>query len=100
MPGPAITLKRTELRGFRVGSVHPGLLSEAAGLPPGDLLVEVDGQRVDSKSVPLLMLDVRRRQRTLTVERDGARHDLKLGLGGPGQPAYAQLEMYFEAVRD
>lgn len=47
-----------------------------------------------------LRLDVGRSQPTLTVERDGARHELKLGLGDPGQPAYAQLRMYFEAVED
>ena len=100
VPGPAITLKRTELRGFRITRVRPGGLAVSAGLRNGDLLVEVDGQPVDSRSMERLRLDVGRRQPTLTVERDGARHELQLGLGDPGEPAYGQLRMYFEAVED
>ncbi len=100
VPGPAITLQRTELRGFRITRVRPGGLAVSAGLQNGDLLVEVDGQPVDSRSMERLRLDVGRRQPTLTVERDGARHELKLGLGDPGEPAYRQLRMYFEAVED
>ncbi len=100
VPGPAITLKRTELRGFRITRVRPGGLAVSAGLRNGDLLVEVDGQPVDSRSMERLRLDVGRRQPTLTVERDGARHELQLGLGDPGEPAYGQLRIYFEAVED
>lgn len=100
VPGPTITLKRMKLRGFRLGYLFPGGLAEAAGLRTGDLVVEVDGQPVDSTSMQRLRLDVGRRQATLTVERDGVRHQLKLGLGDPGLPTYQQLGMQFTAVED
>jgi len=75
-------------------------LTETAGLRKGDFLVQVDGQPVDSRSVQRLMLDVGRRQPTLTVERDGVGHELKLGLGDPGEPACAQLGLNGEALED
>lgn len=39
-----------------------------------------------------------RRQATLTVERDGVRHELKLDPGDPGLPAHQRLGMQFRAV--
>jgi putative serine protease PepD len=65
-----------------VSQVEPGSPAEEAGLEPGDAIVEIDGERVDSSLS--LVAQVRERttgdEVTITYVRDGARDEVTVTL--------------------
>ena len=57
-----------------VGTVQPGSAAEAAGIKPGDLIVEMDGQRIDRfEEIQNIVRLSPGRSLPVVVERDGQR---------------------------
>jgi regulator of sigma E protease len=68
----------------RVGTVEVGSPAAAAGLEPGDLIVELNGEPVASwHQVALAATSVSGRPATIRVRRDGGEKDLVLQPSGP-----------------
>lgn len=69
--------------GAVIDRVEPGTAADDAGLQAGDIIIELDGEPLDSMSD--LAVDIRRRDPgeriTLTVVRDGRRLELEVTLG-------------------
>jgi len=88
--------RRNGLRGVLVLGVEPGSAADRAGIvpatvsagriAPGDAIVAVEGERVETADDLLAALDLRLPGDTVTVtlERDGARRDVSVTLDSPG----------------
>ena len=80
---PALARRgRPSIAGAYVGAVSPDTPAARAGLRPGDVIVELNGRRVDSAGDLERALDGARQvaRRTLTVVRDGQRAALSAEL--------------------
>lgn len=87
-------LSLAEGEGVYVIEVREGLPAAKAGLQPGDVIIEVDGQRLEKRNVLMNILKEREPgdELKIIVLRDGERQKLKLGLepydaGRLGAPA-------------
>ena len=71
----------------RVDSVVAGGAAESAGLKPGDIVIAIDGHRIDSFSEMQRIISTRPEERlTVTVDRSGSTLDL------PVTPALSELK--------
>jgi S1-C subfamily serine protease len=70
---PRITSRLGQARGLRVVEVVPGSAADGAGLRPGDVIVELDGHRVQTAGdvQRLMVADVVDRFAVLRIVRDG-----------------------------
>jgi S1-C subfamily serine protease len=89
-------MARLGLEGALIMAVYRGSGADRAGLEStyrdrrgqvvlGDLIVELDGQKVESRLDLILLLERYRAgdRVTLVVERDGSRHEVEVALGPP-----------------
>lgn len=83
--GATVRLNET-LGGLELVSIMPGSPAEAAGLQPGDTIVEVDGQDVTSQGQNEIIAQVRGPAGTV----------VRLGIHRPGEPEL----LYFNVTRD
>jgi putative serine protease PepD len=69
--------------GARIAEVRSGTPAERAGLENGDVVTEIDGERVDSADELRLLIDAKQPgdETVLTVRRDGDSRTLEVTLG-------------------
>ena len=82
-PYLGVTTELTMQGSVVVSSVQEGTPAEVAGLQPGDLIVRVDGEQVDTESpfIDLLYQHEPGDTVTLTVQRDGSEVEFEIELG-------------------
>lgn len=95
---PVEKMRRTE--GVLVGSVIPGSPAELAGLQPGDIVLQIDGQPVSARfpeEIPLVYLQIAELPvgKTVTVEylRNGNRKTVQMQVE-PMEPYYGEEDEF------
>ncbi len=80
-----------------VGFVDPGTAAEAAGLQPGDRILEVDGQPMDKwKDITFVMTTSAEKTVSLLVERDGTPFRTEITPDKHPKHAYGEAGFYPE----
>ncbi len=82
-PGMAKSYELESAKGVLIDSVQPGLPGERAGLKRGDIVLSVDGERVDGVRDMIYLISIRPPGSTVTLEvfRWGERLDIAVVLG-------------------
>lgn len=89
--GLGVSIREARGDGVGVGHVYPGSPADQAGIRPGDEILEVDGQRIDSP---------RSLMRTIGEAQPGREVEIRISRDGEEQTVYAELESRREAIGD
>jgi S1-C subfamily serine protease len=89
-PSLAVRLGVNTDNGFVVGQVAPGSPAASAGIQPGDVIIAVDGQPLDSESALAQNLNQHKPgdSITLTVIRNGQQQSIQVTLGAAPTPGH------------